>query len=78
MGLHVNIYMKTRNQRRMRLGPDNILAIMTGPVSGTTIPGSARFCVCAKSPLTGTWGDSNCGGAFGPRLKKSGFDGVFL
>ncbi|MBM3706661.1 MAG: aldehyde ferredoxin oxidoreductase, partial [Actinobacteria bacterium] len=60
------------------LGPENILAFMTGPVDGTTIPGGARFGVCSKSPLTGTWGDSNCGGSFGPRLKMAGFDGVFF
>jgi aldehyde:ferredoxin oxidoreductase len=31
-----------------------------------------------KSPLTGTWGDANAGGFFGPALKKAGFDGVFI
>lgn len=60
------------------LGPENILAIMTGPADGTTIPGGARYCICAKSPLTNSWGDSNCGGSFGPRLKMSGFDGIFF
>jgi aldehyde:ferredoxin oxidoreductase len=60
------------------LSLENIFAIMTGPIDGTTIPGGARFCVCAKSPLTGTWGDSNCGGSFGPRMKMAGFDGAFF
>ncbi len=60
------------------LGPDNIIAFMTGPTDGTTIPGGARYCVCGKSPLSGTWGDSNCGGSFGPRMKMAGFDGVFF
>ena len=60
------------------LGPQNTLAIMTGPIDGTTIPGGARFTVCAKSPLTNSWGDSNCGGSFGPRMKMAGFDGVFF
>ncbi len=60
------------------LDPDSILAFMTGPLNGTTIPGSARFTVCGKSPLTGTWGDSNCGGTFGPKLKMAGFDGIFF
>jgi aldehyde:ferredoxin oxidoreductase len=31
-----------------------------------------------KSPLTGGWGDANCGGHFGPYLKFAGFDAVFL
>ena len=34
--------------------------------------------MCGKSPLTGTWGDSNSGGFFGPAMKKAGFDGVFF
>src|SRR4030043_12995 len=31
-----------------------------------------------KSPLTGGWGDANCGGYFGPYLKFSGYDAVFF
>jgi aldehyde:ferredoxin oxidoreductase len=31
-----------------------------------------------KSPLTGTWGDANSGGFFGPALKKAGYDAVFF
>jgi aldehyde:ferredoxin oxidoreductase len=31
-----------------------------------------------KSPLTGGWGDANCGGKFGPTLKFAGYDGVFV
>jgi len=34
--------------------------------------------VVAKSPLTGGWGDTNCGGDFGPNLKFAGYDGVFI
>jgi aldehyde:ferredoxin oxidoreductase len=34
--------------------------------------------VVAKSPLTGTWADSNSGGFFGPELKVAGYDGVFF
>ena len=60
------------------LSEDNILAFMTGPVNGTNMPGSPRYTVCGKSPLTKTWGDSNCGGSFGPMMKKAGFDGIFF
>jgi len=31
-----------------------------------------------QSPLTGTWGDANSGGDFGPYLKFSGYDAVFF
>ncbi|MEE8420254.1 MAG: aldehyde ferredoxin oxidoreductase N-terminal domain-containing protein, partial [Dehalococcoidales bacterium] len=60
------------------LGPDNMLGFMTGPLTGTPTMCSGRFVVVAKSPLTGTWGDANCGGDFGPFLKFAGFDGVFF
>jgi aldehyde:ferredoxin oxidoreductase len=60
------------------LGPDNMLGFMTGPLTGTPALCSGRFVVVGKSPLTGTWGDANCGGDFGPHLKFAGFDGVFF
>ena len=60
------------------LGPDNILGFVTGPITGTDAQISSRFTVVAKSPLTGTWGDANSGGFFGPMMKKSGFDAIFF
>lgn len=60
------------------LGPDNMLGFMTGPLTGTPTPCSGRYVVVGKSPLTGTWGDANSGGDFGPNLKFAGFDGVFF
>lgn len=60
------------------LGPESTLGLLTGPCSGTSTIVGARFTVVGKSPLTGTWGDSDCGGYFGPELKFAGFDGVFL
>ncbi|MFW9827545.1 MAG: aldehyde ferredoxin oxidoreductase family protein, partial [Candidatus Thorarchaeota archaeon] len=60
------------------LSPDNILIFMTGPLCGSNAPTSGRFVVCAKSPLTGIWGESNCGGFFGPELKKAGYDGIII
>ncbi len=60
------------------LGPDNILGFVPGLLNGTGVPFSARFTVVAKSPLTGGWGDANCGGHFGPALRAAGFDGVFV
>jgi aldehyde:ferredoxin oxidoreductase len=60
------------------LGPENILGLVTGPLTGTPIPSGARYAAVAKSPLTGGWGDANSGGSFGPYLKFSGYDGVFF
>jgi aldehyde:ferredoxin oxidoreductase len=60
------------------LGPDNLLAFMTGPLTGTIAPSAGRFIVCARSPLTGLWGEANSGGQWGPELKFSGFDGILV
>ena len=61
------------------LGPENILGLMTGPLTGTPAVIGSRFVAVGKSPKTaGGWGDANCGGFFGPHLKFAGFDGVFF
>jgi len=58
------------------LGPENIFGILTGPLTGTPALSGTRYTVMGKSPLTGTWGDANSGGYFGPYLKFAGYDGV--
>jgi len=60
------------------LGPDNMLGFITGPFTGTSVPGGSRYVVVSKSPLTGGWGDANSGGDFGPYLKFSGYDAAFF
>jgi aldehyde:ferredoxin oxidoreductase len=60
------------------LGPENILGFITGPLTGTPAPTGARYILVGKSPLTGTWGDANSGGEFGPYLKFAGYDAVFF
>jgi aldehyde:ferredoxin oxidoreductase len=60
------------------LGPENILAIMSGLLTGTGSRFSGRWMAAGKSPLTGAWGDANCGGSFGPAIKWSGYDGFFF
>ena len=59
------------------LGPDNVLGLFPGLLTGTPLFG-IRFQAVAKSPKTGGWGDANCGGDFGPRLKHAGWDGILL
>ncbi|MBI3976907.1 MAG: aldehyde ferredoxin oxidoreductase family protein [Chloroflexi bacterium] len=60
------------------LGPENILGFLTGPLTGTPAIEGNRSVVVCKSPLTGTWGDANCGGTFGPHLKFAGYDAIFF
>ncbi|MGB9723696.1 MAG: aldehyde ferredoxin oxidoreductase family protein [Chloroflexia bacterium] len=60
------------------LGPENILAFLPGLLTGSGAPFSGRFMVAARSPLTGGWGEANCGGRFGPALRGAGYDGLFV
>ncbi len=60
------------------LGADNPLVFMTGPLVGTPMPSAGRCSVCALSPLTHIWGESNTGGFFGPELRFAGYDGIII
>lgn len=52
----------------------NLLIFSTGPFQSMKMPGSAKFSVCTKSPLTNGFTDSAAGGGFGVALKRTGFD----
>src|SRR5512136_2408348 len=60
------------------LGPANPLLFMTGPLVGTSMTSAGRYSACARSPLTGIWGEANSGGFFGPELRYAGYDGVLI
>ncbi len=60
------------------LSPANPLLFMAGAMAGTLAPNFGRHVVCARSPQTGIWGESNCGGTWGSELKLAGWDGVLL
>ena len=50
-GLGVRILYERMKPKSDPLGPGNILGFVTGPLTGTTVPGSGRFTVVTKSPL---------------------------
>ncbi|MBA7647106.1 hypothetical protein ES703_54876 [subsurface metagenome] len=60
------------------LGSEAILGFFPGLLTGTVAPLSGRYMIAGKSPLTGTWGDANSGGFFGPEIKKCGYDGILI
>ncbi|MFQ6095713.1 MAG: aldehyde ferredoxin oxidoreductase family protein, partial [Candidatus Bathyarchaeia archaeon] len=71
------LYKKTEKEINP-LSPQNPLIFATGPLTGTSAPGSSKFCVVTKSPATGTIDDSYCGGFFGSELKMAGYDALVL
>ena len=67
------LYEETR-QGINPLSPENLLVLAVGPLVGTAVPGANRLVACFKSPLTGIWGESYCGGELGTQLKWAGID----
>ncbi|UCB45673.1 MAG: aldehyde ferredoxin oxidoreductase family protein [Spirochaetota bacterium] len=57
---------------------ENKLIFMTGPLTGVGLPSTTKFQLSTKSPETGGYLCSNCGGDFGPQLKRAGFDGLII
>ncbi len=58
--------------------PASPLLIFNGLLSGTFAPTGCRSAWCARSPLTGIWGESNMGGHWGAELRFAGFDGLVI
>lgn len=60
------------------LAPEAPLLFMTGPLTGTFGPAVGRYVICARSPQTGLWAESHCGGFWGPELRQTGYDGLLI
>jgi len=60
------------------LGPDNLLVIAPGPLSGLYLPASGKVSFVSLSPATGGYGDSNMGGSFGVELRQAGYDAIAI
>ena len=78
MGLAAYILYKNIPAGADPLGPDNILGFVPGLLTGTGSLFTGRWMAVGKSPLTGTWGEANCGGTFSPAIKQCGYDGIFF
>jgi len=77
-GLALRYYCELSTPEVDPMSKDNPLVIMTGPLGGTLMPMTSRFCMASKSPATGTIFSTNIGGAFGPELKLAGYDGIVV
>ncbi len=60
------------------LGPDNVLVMAPGVISGTAAPTSGRISIGGKSPLTGGIKEANAGGNPGQDLMKLGYRAVIV
>jgi aldehyde:ferredoxin oxidoreductase len=78
VGSGVRLLYEELSRATVPLGADSKLVFCTGPLSLNRIPGGGSIELCFKSPLTGVWGESRCGGDFGPDLKRAGFDELIV
>jgi len=60
------------------LAPEACFAISSGLLTGLRTPFSGRIQIVGKSPLTGTWADSNSGGSVCSHLRAAGYDAVVV
>jgi aldehyde:ferredoxin oxidoreductase len=60
------------------LGPGNKLIFLTGPLEGTLAPGANKITVTFRSPLSGTYSFSLCGGHLAPEFQFAGYDGIAI
>lgn len=58
------------------LGPENVFILAAGLLTGSPVATATRFTATARSPLTGTYGESEAGGFWGPELKMAGFEAI--
>jgi aldehyde:ferredoxin oxidoreductase len=77
-GLGVRLLWDSLDPKRDPLDPASPLLWITGPLTGTGGPTTGRSSICARSPQTGLWGESNIGGFVGPELRYAGYDGVLI
>ncbi len=60
------------------VAPEACFAIVSGLLTGVRTPFSGRIQIVGKSPLTGSWADSNSGGSVASQLRRAGFDAVIV
>jgi aldehyde:ferredoxin oxidoreductase len=77
-GLGVGVLSAQLDPRTDPLGPENLLVMAAGPLTGSGMPLGSRYSVVSRSPLSGTLASSSSGGFFGPGLKQAGFDAVVI
>jgi aldehyde:ferredoxin oxidoreductase len=77
-GLSARILLEECDASCDPLGPDNVLVMAPGVLSGTAAPTSGRISIGGKSPLTGGIKEANAGGNPGQDLMKLGYRAVVV
>ena len=60
------------------LSPGNVLVLANGLLTGAPLSTATRFTAAARSPLSGSYGESEAGGYWGPELKMAGLEAIVI
>ncbi|MBN2487971.1 MAG: aldehyde ferredoxin oxidoreductase family protein [Methanosarcinaceae archaeon] len=77
-GFGAKIVMDNLREGLDPLGPENIIVIAPGMLSGLYVPASGKTSFVSISPLTGIYADSNMGGMFGVEIRQAGYDALVI
>ena len=77
-GINTYLLFHAVDQRTDPLGPENVLILGAGLLTGLPWVGGTRCNFTAKSPETGHLGDSAAGGHFAAELRFAGFDHLVM
>jgi len=77
-GLGAKLYWDLMPSDVSPLGQNNIIMVLTGPLSGTIAPGAGKHLIVTKSPASGGWLESYSSGRVASELKFAGYDGLII
>ncbi|MEX2719733.1 MAG: aldehyde ferredoxin oxidoreductase family protein [Candidatus Sigynarchaeota archaeon] len=78
-GYAVKIIYENLDKIKDPLGPENILIMARGPMTGEyRWPGGSKSVICAVSPATNGYGEASVGGRVGEKMRNAGFDAVCI
>ncbi len=60
------------------LSPENLLILVSGPLTGSNSPTAGRYMAVTKQPINNMIGSANSGGTWGARLKYAGYDAIIF
>lgn len=76
-GLGTHLLLRALKPGADPLSADNVLTFTPGIAAGA-VPGTSRYGVYAKSPLTNAYGESYSGGSLAPAFKRTGYEAVLI
>jgi aldehyde:ferredoxin oxidoreductase len=77
-GRALSLYYLLKQKVKDAFSPRAVIVFAVSCLTGAPIPGASRFTVAGKSPLTGTYGEAEAGGSFGPEMKYAGWDAIVI